>query len=72
MVSWIRWSGRKPDGPGRSRRVVSVCWDRLAEDPVKMVFKSHLWRGFNHISYVAGSLESEWAMFRVAIVEAAA
>ena len=37
-----------------------------------MVFNSHLWRSFNHIPEVTGNMESEWAMFRAAIAEAAA
>ena len=72
MVSWIRWQGRKPDRPGRPKRGVRVCWEHLAEDPVKMVFNSHLRRSFNHIPEVAGNMESEWAMFRAAIAEVAA
>ena len=72
MVSWIRWQGRKPDRAGRLKRVVRVCWERLAEYPVKMVLNSHLWRNVNHTMEVAGSLESEWAMFCATIVEAAA
>ena len=39
---------------------------------MKMVFNSHRRRSFNHIPEVAGSMESEWAMFRAAIAEAAA
>ena len=30
-----QWPGRKPDGPDRTERVVRVCWERLAEEPVK-------------------------------------
>ena len=71
VVSWIRWQGRKPDRRGRPKRGVRVCWERLAEDPAKMVFNSHLRRSFDHIPEVAGSMESEWAMFRAAIAEAA-
>ena len=44
VVSWIRWWGRKPDRPGRPKRGVRVCWERLAEEPVKIDSKSHLWK----------------------------
>ena len=44
----------------------------IAEDLVKMVYNSHLWKSFNHILDVVGSMESEWAVFRAAIVEAVA
>ena len=40
--SWIRWQGREPDRPGILKQLVRVCWEPLAEDPVKMVFNSHL------------------------------
>ena len=72
VVSWNRWQGRKPDRPGRPKRVVRVCWEHLAEDAVKMVFNSHLRRSFNHIPEAAGNMESEWAMFCAAFAEAAA
>ena len=65
VMNWIWWQGRKPDGLGRPKRGVRVCWERLAEDPVRMLFNSHLWRIFNHIPDVAGSMESEWAMFHM-------
>ena len=72
LVSWIRWQGRKPDRQGWPKRGVRVCWERLAEDPVKMVFNSHLQRSFNHILEVVGNMDSESAMFCAAIVEVAA
>ena len=31
VVSWIRWQGWKLDRPGRRKRIVRVCWERLAE-----------------------------------------
>ena len=46
--------------------------EHLAEDPVNMVFNSHLQRSFNHLPEVTGNMESEWAMFCAAIAEAAA
>ena len=72
VVSCIRWWGRKPDTPGKPKRGVRVCWEHLAKDPVKMVYNSHLQRSFNHIPDVVRSMESEWAMFRAAIVKGAA
>ena len=56
VVSWIRAQGRKPDRPGRPKRVVRDCWGHLTEDPVKMVFNFHLWRSFNHIPEVEGKI----------------
>ncbi|KAI3354769.1 hypothetical protein L3Q82_004595 [Scortum barcoo] len=42
VVSWIRWQRRKLDRPGRPKRIVRVCWERLAEPSVREVFNSHL------------------------------
>ena len=53
VVSLIRWRVREQKRPGRPKRIVRVCWDHLAEDPVKMVFNCYLWRSFNHIPEVA-------------------
>ncbi|XP_008333667.1 glutamate receptor ionotropic, delta-2-like [Cynoglossus semilaevis] len=33
--------GVKLDRPGRPKRIVRVCWERLAESPVRMAFNSH-------------------------------
>ena len=52
VVSWIRGQGRKPDRPGRPKQVLRVCCECFADDPVKMVFNSHVWRSFNHIPKV--------------------
>ena len=71
VVSWIRWQGKTPRRPGRPKRVVRVCWERLAEEPVKMVFNSHLRQSFDHVPGAVGDIESEWTLFRSAIVEAA-
>ncbi|KAK0156509.1 Craniofacial development protein 2 [Merluccius polli] len=30
VVSWLRWWGRMPVRPGRPKRIVRVCWERLA------------------------------------------
>ncbi|TWW70651.1 hypothetical protein D4764_17G0001340 [Takifugu flavidus] len=40
VVSWLRWWGRMPDRPGRPKRVVRVCWERLAESLVRRSFNS--------------------------------
>ena len=37
VVSWIRWLGRKPVRPGRPKRIVRVCWERLVEPSVSRV-----------------------------------
>ena len=71
VVSWIRWQGKTPRRPGRPKRVVRVCWERLVEEPVKLVFNSHLRQSFDHVPGVVGDIESEWTLFRSAIVEAA-
>ncbi|KAK0156175.1 Stonustoxin subunit beta [Merluccius polli] len=57
--------------PGRPKRIVRVCWERLAESPVRESFNSHLWESFDHVPGEAGDIESEWAMFRASIVKAA-
>lgn len=71
VVSWIKWPGRLPDRPGKPKRVVRVNWERLAEAPVRKVFNSHLRRNFSRIPGEAGDMESEWAMFKASIAEAA-
>ena len=60
-----------PVRPGRPKRVVRVCWERLAEEPVRRIFNSHLRLSFGHIPREAGDIESEWAVFRAAVAEAA-
>ncbi|KAL0194436.1 hypothetical protein M9458_012732, partial [Cirrhinus mrigala] len=71
VVSWIRWRGRKLDRLGRPKRTVRVCWESLAEPPVREVFNSHLRQSFNQISREDGDIESEWTMFSASIVNAA-
>ncbi|XP_054643965.1 uncharacterized protein LOC129188028 [Dunckerocampus dactyliophorus] len=71
VMSWIRWRGRMPDRPGRPKRVVRVCWERLAESPVRRVFSSHLRQSFSCIPGEDEDIESEWALFRASIAEAA-
>ncbi|KAK0155246.1 Craniofacial development protein 2 [Merluccius polli] len=71
VVSWLRWWGRMPVRPGRPKRIVRVCWERLAESPVRESFNSHLRESFDHVPGEAGNIESEWAMFRASIVKAA-
>ncbi len=71
VVSWIRWRGRKLDRLGRPKRTVRVCWERLAESPVREIFNSHLRRSFDRIPREVGDFESEWTMFSTSIVDAA-
>ncbi len=72
VVSWIRWWGRKLDRLGRPKRTVRVCWERLAESPIREIFNSHLRRSFDRIPRESGNIESEWIMFSTSIVDAAA
>uniref|UniRef100_A0AAY5K1H3 Endonuclease/exonuclease/phosphatase domain-containing protein n=1 Tax=Esox lucius TaxID=8010 RepID=A0AAY5K1H3_ESOLU len=72
VVSWIRWRGRKLDRLGRPKLTVRVCWERLAESPVREIFNSHLRQSFDWIPKEAGDIESEWTIFSTAIVEVAA
>ncbi len=71
VVSWSRWRGRKLDRLGRPKRTVRVCWERLAESPVREIFNSHLRRSFDRIPREVGDIESEWTMFSASIVDAA-
>ncbi|KAI3366826.1 hypothetical protein L3Q82_009240 [Scortum barcoo] len=71
VVSWIRWQRRKLDRPGRPKRIVRVCWERLAEPSVREVFNSHLRKSFSQILREAGDIASKWTMFSVSIVDAA-
>ncbi|KAI3358103.1 hypothetical protein L3Q82_003111 [Scortum barcoo] len=67
----LRWQRRKLDRPGRPKRIVRVCWERLAEPSVREVFNSHLRKSFSQIPREAGDIESEWTMFSASIVDAA-
>uniref|UniRef100_A0AAR2JQZ9 Reverse transcriptase domain-containing protein n=1 Tax=Pygocentrus nattereri TaxID=42514 RepID=A0AAR2JQZ9_PYGNA len=60
-----------PVRPGKPKRIVRVCWERLAEEPVRLIFNSHLRQNFDQISGEVGDIDSEWAMFRSSIAEAA-
>ncbi len=71
VVSWIRWQRRRPDRPGRPKRIVRVCWERLAEPCVRGIFNSHIRESFDQIPREAGDIESEWTMFSASIVDAA-
>ncbi|KAI3369934.1 hypothetical protein L3Q82_024740 [Scortum barcoo] len=70
VVSWIRWRRRKLDIPGSPKRIVRVCWERLAESSVREVFNSHLRKSFSQIPREAGDIESKWTMFSASIVDA--
>ncbi|TWW73457.1 hypothetical protein D4764_15G0008510 [Takifugu flavidus] len=54
VVSWLRWWERMPDRPGRPKRVVRVCWERLAESLVRRSFNSHLRESFDRVPGEAG------------------
>ncbi|TWW78160.1 R2DM Retrovirus-related Pol polyprotein from type II retrotransposable element [Takifugu flavidus] len=56
---------------GRPKCIVRVCWERLAESPVRRSFNSHLRESFDHIPGEAADTESEWTMFHASIVEVA-
>ena len=56
VVSRIRWQGRKLDRPGRPKRIVRVCWERLVEPSVREVFNSHLQESFDQIPRKAGDI----------------
>uniref|UniRef100_A0A3B3QR52 Endonuclease/exonuclease/phosphatase domain-containing protein n=1 Tax=Paramormyrops kingsleyae TaxID=1676925 RepID=A0A3B3QR52_9TELE len=49
MVGWLRWWGRKPARPGRPKCIVRVCWERLAESPVRGSFNSYLRQNFSYV-----------------------
>ncbi|KAI3365390.1 hypothetical protein L3Q82_010477 [Scortum barcoo] len=34
VVSWLRWQRRKLDRPGRPKRIVRVCWERIWPSPL--------------------------------------
>ncbi|KAK3525519.1 hypothetical protein QTP86_033933 [Hemibagrus guttatus] len=71
VVSWIHLRRRMPDRLGRPKRIVRVCWERLADPSVGGVFNSHLQESFNQIPREVGDIESEWTMFSSSIVDAA-
>ncbi|KAK3511772.1 hypothetical protein QTP70_021807 [Hemibagrus guttatus] len=53
------------------KRIVRVCWERLADPSVRGVFNSHLRESFNQMPREVGDIESEWTMFSTSIVDAA-
>ncbi|KAK3535487.1 hypothetical protein QTP70_016908 [Hemibagrus guttatus] len=71
VVSWIRLRRGMPDRLGRPKRIVRVCWERLADPSVRGVFNSHLRESFNQIPREVGDIESKWTMFSTSIVDAA-
>ncbi|KAK3506039.1 hypothetical protein QTP70_003193, partial [Hemibagrus guttatus] len=71
VVSWICIRRRMPDRLGRPKRIVRVCWERLADPSVRGVFNFHLRESFNQIPREVGDIESEWIMFSSSIVDAA-
>ncbi|KAK3563871.1 hypothetical protein QTP86_004810 [Hemibagrus guttatus] len=71
VVSWISLRRGMPDRLGRPKRIVRVCWERLADPSVRGVFNSHLRESFNQIPREVGDIESKWTMFSTSIVDAA-
>jgi len=66
LLSWIRWRGRLPDRPGKSKRVLRVNW------PLPMASLTlTVGRHCSCIVGDVGDMESEWAFVRASIVEAA-
>lgn len=62
----LSWSHR----PGRSKPIVRVCWEQLAEPSAREVF--HIRKSFSDIPRGAGDIESRWTMFSVSITDVAA
>ncbi|KAK3559185.1 hypothetical protein QTP86_005078 [Hemibagrus guttatus] len=71
VVSWIRLQRGMLDRLGRPKRILRVCWERLADPSVRGVFNSHLRESFNQIPREVGDIESEWTMFSTSIADAA-
>ncbi|KAK3534007.1 hypothetical protein QTP86_000514 [Hemibagrus guttatus] len=71
VMSWIHLWRRMLDRLGRPKRIVRVCWERLADPFVREVFNSYLRESFNQIPREVGDIESEWTMFSSSIVDAA-
>ncbi|KAK3509801.1 hypothetical protein QTP70_011165 [Hemibagrus guttatus] len=71
VVSWTRLRRRMPDRLGRPKRIVRVCWERLADLSVRGVFNSHLRESFNQIPREIGDIESERTMFSSSVVDTA-
>ena len=49
------------EGAKQTREAQMYSEVLLTEDPVQMVFNSHLQHSFNHIPDVVGNMKSEWA-----------
>lgn len=62
----IRWWGRLPVRLGRPKHIVRVCWDHLAEEPVRMVFNLNF-DSFDHIPEVVGDMELPRQLFRTVV-----
>lgn len=69
LVSWLsRWE-RMLVRPGRPKLILRVCWERLAQSPVRMSFNSHPQKNFDHVQGEVGDVESEWTKLHASIVE---
>ncbi|XP_057705300.1 uncharacterized protein LOC130923569 isoform X1 [Corythoichthys intestinalis] len=71
VVCWLRWRGKMLVRPGRPKRIVRVCWERLAESPVRKSFNTHFRQTFSLVPGEVGHIESEWTMFCTSIVKVA-
>ncbi|KAK3509001.1 hypothetical protein QTP70_015948 [Hemibagrus guttatus] len=71
VVSWIRLRRRMPDRLGRPKRIVRVCWERLADPSVRGGFQIPPPGEFQPDPEGGWGLESEWTMFPSSIVDAA-
>ncbi|TWW59282.1 hypothetical protein D4764_06G0008120 [Takifugu flavidus] len=55
----------------RVKREAELSTDHYLVEPVRLVFNSHLRQSFDRVPRAVGDIESEWAMFRSAIVKTA-
>ncbi len=56
--------GKMPERPDKSKYVVKVNRELLAEASVYKIFDSHLWKHFSWILQEVGDMECEGVMFK--------
>ncbi|KAK3534178.1 hypothetical protein QTP86_002508 [Hemibagrus guttatus] len=71
VVSWIHLQRRMPDRLGRPKRIVRVCWERLADPSVRGGLQLPPPGEFQPDPEEVEDIESEWTMFSSSIVDAA-
>ena len=72
VVSRLRWWGRMLVRPGRPKRIVRVCWERLGRVSCQRELQiPPSGRALTMYRGEAGDIESEWAMFLASIIKAA-